>query len=366
MLHELTAGRLPRLVALIALAALWSGPALAKTKLQREALRQACIGAFGDWDHFDWVPRMGLANAVAVCDAAVEQFPDDADVRFYHAIARDQLAERGGTQDDNLFATEVYRELANDGLPMAEYALGTMFDESSGVSTSDALAYMKRARDGDFGQSVRCEALRTFGLADLDGNGPFYNVAEAERLAHGNYVCAGFLAGMYWAGYAAAGDLPLTIADYVRYAAVHGDPNAMAMTGLFYTYGAGSSDIDPQLQGQYEARQDAERAGYWLLLAHWATKSSRRSEVYADFWQGKHLQSAAVVEALQTALAALGLYEGDIDGNFLAPTQQALAAFEASDVDAVFQTVRAKEKYDPSLGPREALHIGSAALAGAD
>jgi hypothetical protein len=366
MLHELTAGRLPRVAALIALAALWGGPALAKTKLQGEPLRQACIGAFGDRDHFDWVPRMGLANALSICGAAVEEFPGDADVRFYHAVARDQFAERGGTQNDNLFATGTYRDLADDGMGVAQYALGTMFDESAGVSTSDALSYMERARDGEFGQSIRCEAIRTFGQADLDGNGASYDVAAAESLAHGNHVCAGFLAGMYWSGYASADDLPLAVGDYARYAAVHGDANAMAMTGLFYTYGTGSTDIDLQLQGQYEARQDAKRAGYWLVLAYWATKSSMRSQVHDDFWEGQHLQSAAVVEAMQTALKALGLYEGEIDGNFLAPTQQALDTVEASNVDAIFQAVRAKEKYDPILGPHEMLHIGDGALAGLD
>ncbi|QQR35371.1 sel1 repeat family protein [Devosia oryziradicis] len=309
---------------------------------------------------------MGLASALSVCGAAVEQFPDDAEVRFYHAVARDQFAERGGTQDDNLFATETYRALADDGLGVAQYALGTMFDESSGVSTGDALSYMERARDGEFGQSIRCEAIRTFGQADLDGNGASYDVAAAEQASRGNYVCAGYLTGMYWSGYAAADDLPLRVADYARYAAVHGDPNSMAMVGLFYTYGTGSTDIDFQLQGQYEARQDAQRAGYWLLLAYWATRSSMRSDVHSDFWEGLHLQSAEVVEAMQTALTALDLYEGDLDGNFLPPTEQALAAFEASDIDAVFQMVRAKEKYDPSLGPREPLRIGSAAIPAGD
>jgi TPR repeat protein len=366
MLYETTAYRALRVAALLALVGLWSGPALAKTKLHGEALRLACVGAFGDTDHFDWVPRMGLTHALATCNAAIAQFPDDAEVRFYNAVARDQFAERGGTQDDNLFAAQTYRELADDGLGVAQYALGTMFDEDSGVSTNDALGYMERARAGEFGQSIRCEAIRTFGQADLDGNGAFYDTAAAESMADGNYVCAGFLTGMYWSGYASADELPLPVGDYARYAAVHGDANSMAMTGLFYTYGAGSTDIDRQLQGQYEARRDPERAGYWLLLAYWATKSSMRSQVHNDFWQGQHLQSAAVVEAMQTALKTLGFYEGEIDGNFLAPTEQALEAFEASDVDAVFQTVRAKEKYDPSLGPREALHIGSAAIAGAD
>lgn len=366
MLHKMTADRVLRVAALIALAGVWSGPALAKTKLQGESLRQACIGAFGDRDHFSWVPRMGLTNALSVCNAALVQFPDDAEVRLYHAAARDQFAELGGTQDDNLFATGVYRELAAGGVGTAEYALATMFDESSGVSTSDALTTMQRARAGEFGQSIRCEALRTFGQADLDGNGPFYDAAEAQRLSHGNYLCAGFFVNMYWSGYASDDVLLLPLGDYTRYAAVHGDPSAMAMTGLFYAYGTGSTDIDMQLQGQYEARQDAERAGYWLLLARWATRSSMRGTVYADFWEGRHLQSAVIVEAMQTALKALGHYDGEVDGNYLAPTQQALTAFEASDIDAVFQMVRAKEKYDPSLGPREALHIGSAVTAGAD
>jgi hypothetical protein len=364
MLQEMTTGRALRGAALLALMALWNQPALAKSKLQGEPLRLTCTGAFGDRDHFDWIPRMGIENALATCSRALAEFPDDAEVRFYNAVARDQFAERGGTQEDNLFATAEYRVQAENGMGIAQYALGTMFDEDSGVSTQDALSYMNRARAGEFGQSIRCEALRTFGQADLDGNGPSYAVDEAEQLAHGNYVCAAYLVGMYWSGYASAADLPLSVADYVRYAAVHGDPNAMAMTGLFYTFGTGSMEIDLQLQDQYTARRDPERAGQWLILAYWATRSSMRKDVHTDFWDGQHLQSFSVVEAMQTALKSLGHYDGEIDGNYLTPTQEALAAFEASDIDALFQAVRAKEKYDPSLGPREVIHIGDAALAG--
>jgi hypothetical protein len=362
----MTSGKALPIVALIALTGLWSEPALAKTKLQGEALRQACIGAFGDRDHFDWIPRMGLDNAVAVCRRAIAQFPDDREVRLYHAISRDQFAEHGGTQDDNIYATSVYRELAADGLQVAEYALGTMFDENSGVTAEDALAYMTRARTGEFGASIRCEALETFGFADLDGNGPSYDVAAAESMAHGNYLCAGSLINMIWNGYASASDLPLQLGEYTRSAAVHGDPAAMAMLGLFYAHGTGSTDIDPQLQGQFTARQDAERAGSWLLLGYWGTRSAWSPARYAEFWDHNHLLSPVVVEAMQTMLKTLGYYEGEVDGNFLPATQQALASFEASDIDTLFQSVRAKEKYAPGLGRREAAHIGNAAISAGD
>lgn len=358
MLHGTTSG----IVVAFVVTALCSGPALAKTKLPDEALRQSCISAFGDRDHFDWVPRMGITNALSVCQSALARFPDDPQVQLYHAISRDQLADRGGDQADNLFATQVYRRLAADGVPLAEYALGTMFDESSGVSTEDGLAYMTRARAGEFGESIRCEALRTFGLADLEGSGPSYDVAAAASMAHGNYVCAGFLTGMFWSGYAMPDDLPLPVEDYARYAAVHGDPVAMAMVGLFYAYGAGSTELEPQLQGQSAARQDAERAGYWLLLAHWGTTSSWRPERHAEFWEQDHLLSPVVVEAMQTALTALGYYDGDIDGNFLPSTQEALTTFEELDLDGTFQLVRTKEKYNLALGAREAMHIGPAAM----
>jgi hypothetical protein len=366
MLHRMISALLPGLAALLALTGLWNAPAFAKTKVDGETLRLNCIGAFGDHDHFDWVPRMGLANALSTCRAALLRYPDDPEVRLYDAVARDQFAERGGTQDDNIFATGVYRTLAADGLPKAEYALATMFDESAGVSTAEALGSMQRARAGEFGESIRCEALRTFGVADLDGTGPAYDVAAAEAMARSNYVCAGMLAGMYWSGYVAAADLPLKVAEYARYAAVHGDANAMAMLGLFYVYGTGSSDIDPQLRGQYVAKQDIERAGHWLLLARWATRSAMRPQVHADFWDNGYLRSAEIVEAMQTALKSLGHYEGAVDGNFLTATSEALRDFEQSDIDAVFQAVRAKEKYDSTLGPRETLHIGDAALAPGD
>ena len=69
---------------------------------------------------------------------------------------------------------------------------------------------------------------------------------------------------------------------------------------------------------------------------------------------------------MQTALTALGLYSGPIEGTFGDTTRMALEAFEASDMDAVFQMVRAKEKYDSALGQREPLHIGDAAMAVTD
>jgi hypothetical protein len=366
MVHGTTSGKL--LATFIAVLVLGSPSAEAKEKdpAQAEATRQACIGAFGDRDHFDWLPRMGLQNALDVCRSAIARFADDAEVRLYYAIARDQFAERGGTQQDNLYATDTYRELAAAGVPLAQYALGTMFDEDAGVSTQDALDYLAQSRNGDFGASIRCEALRTFGYADLDGNGAFYDVAAAESMAHGNYVCAAYLVDMYRTGHVNAQDLPLPLADYARYAAVHGDPAAMALVGLFYAYGTGSMDIDALLQGQYSARQDAEKAGYWLLLAHWATKSSMRPDVHQDFWDHDHLLSPTVMSAIQTALAALGFYEGQPSGTNDQATQDGMAAFEASNFDAVFQAVRAKEKYAGDLGPRVPLHIGDAALAPAD
>lgn len=362
MLRGTTSGTLLPLAAIALLSGLLSGPALAKPKLQSDAARQACIGAFGDRDHFDWVPRMGLENALSACQLAIERFPDDPEVRLYNAIARDQFAERGGSQQDNLAATEAYRELAEAGVPLAQYALGTMFDENSGVSTEEGLSYLTRARDGEFGVSISCEALRSFAYNDLDGNGPHYDIAAAESAAHGNYVCAGYLANMSWNGHASASDLPLPLGDYVRYAAVHGDPAAMTLLGLFYAFGTGSSEIDTLLQGQYTARQDAERAGYWLLLAYWGTRSAWNRNNYDTFWGGDALDTVATVEALQTALKALGRYDGAVDGVYGADLYQAVQAFGAADVDALFQTVRAKEKYPSSLGPREVAHIGDGAL----
>lgn len=365
MLHGKTSGTLLRLVALIALIALPNAPALAKSKLSPEAAKQACITAFGDRDHFDWVPRMGLDNALSVCQRAIDGYPDDAEVRLFYAIARDQYAERGGNQQDNVYAAETYRDLAAEGLPLAQYALGTMFDENAGVSTDEGLSYLTRARDGEFGVSISCEALRTFGFNDLDGNGPHYDVAVAERASHGNYVCAGYLANMFWNGYLGASDLPLPLGDYVRYAAVHGDPAAMALLGLFYTFGTGSTEIDTYLQGQYTARQDAERGGSWLLLAYWGTKSAWSPDNYQRFWRDDVLLGPVMVEALQTALNALGRYDGALDGTPDPELQQALDAFGSADVDALFQSIRAKEKYPAGLGSRVMIHIGDGAVAAA-
>lgn len=369
MLHGMSFRTVLPVAALAALAtSLTPAGAYAKDKDggQREAARLSCIGAFGDHDHFDWVPRMGLENALSACQFAIGWYPDDPELQLYNAIARDQIAERGGTQQDNLYATENYRRLAAGGLQLAEYTLSTMFDEESGVSTEDALATMERARAGEFGTSIRCEALRTFGLVNLDGNGPSYDIAAAEAMAYGNYICAGYLAGMFWNDYATPADLPLPVSDYARYAAVHGDPVAMTMVGLAYAYGGDSAELDPKLRGQFSLRQDAERGGNWLLLAHWGTRSAWRADVHENSWEYGYLQSPPLVTAMQTAMAKLGLYYGAINGSFDEATRVALVAFEASDIDALFQSVRAKEKYDAALGAREAMHIAGAALAAGD
>ena len=344
-----------------------STPALAKDKappvIEGAALDRACINAFGGDEHFSWIPRMGVANAMATCEGAVAQSPDNPDVQFYYAVARDQFAERGGTQDDNIFATKLYRKLAAGGHELANYALATMFDEDVGLSEGEALATLLQAAAGDFGPAIQCETLRSLSFSDIDGANDF-DMAAAESAAVGNYVCAGVVANMFWRGSVGQYTLSRPLDSYVRYAAVHGDPLVMAVLGLFYAGGTDSTEIPAPLGGQYTAEKDIERAGYWLLLAYWSTQNFFAPADYDAYWSGQMFVDPVTAEALQAGLKGLGLYSGAVDGVWGEGSAGALEAFTASgNIDELFQRVRVLEPMDAALGEMVPAHIDTPAIA---
>lgn len=345
-----------------------SAPVVAKDKappvIEGEALVRACVNAFGGEDLFAWTPRMGIGNAVATCESAVALSPDDPEVQFYYAVARDQFAERGGTQADNIYATKVYRKLAGDGFGIAAYALATMFDEDTGISEAEALAILQQATAGEFGPAIQCDTLRTMAFSDIDGSSADFDMATAERSAVGNHVCAGIVANMFWRGQIGQYDLTRPLDAYVRYAAVHGDPLAMAVLGLFYAAGTDSTTIPEPLRGQYTAQLDTERAGYWLLLAYWGTRSVMGQADYDSYWSEQMFVDPVTAGALQAGLKGLGLYTGAVDGAWGEGSAGALEAFMASgEIDALFQRVRGLETIDADLGTMAPMHIEVPAIA---
>lgn len=355
------------IVGVLAVVAVLGAPALAKEKLpvviEGAALDRACINAFGGPEYFSWVPRMGIQNAVSTCERAIAQSPDDPDVQFYNAVARDQFAERGGTQDDNLFATKIYRKLAEGGHELAEYALATMFDEDVGVDESAALATLRQAAAGELDAAVQCDALRSLAFSDIDGDTEF-DMAAAEDAAVGNYVCAGIVANMFWRGQVGQYELTRPLDSYVRYAAVHGDPMVMPVLGLFYAGGTDSTEIPAPLGGQYTAEKDIERAGYWLLLGYWGTQSVMGQAAYDSYWDGQMFVDPVTAEALQAGLKGLGLYSGGVDGVWGEGSASALEAFMASgEIDALFQRMRVLEPMDARLGEMMPTHIDTPAIA---
>jgi hypothetical protein len=333
-------------------------PAFAKTKgmpdLSGAALDRACINAFGGQENFAWAPRMGLLYAQMICESAAEQSPDNADVQFYNAVARDQWAERGGTQDDNLYATKVYRRLAAQGHDLGSYALATMFDEDTGVTAEDARAMLDRAAEGTYGAGVQCDAMR---IRDYSGMVAF-DMAAAEAAAVGNPVCAGVAADVFWRGNVGDYDLARPLDSYVRYAAAHGDFSAMAVLGVFYAGGTGSTTITDILRDQYTAEQDPERAGYWLIIAFWGMQSVMPQADYDSYWYGQMFNDPVTAGALQTGLKALGYYAGPTDGVWNDDSLVALGSFVISGkVDPLFQRVRALEPMDATLGELMPIHV---------
>jgi hypothetical protein len=353
---------------ILSLALALSVPAVAKDKgppvIEGAALDRACANAFGRPDEFSWTPRMGIVNAVATCERAMAQSPDNPDVQFGYAVARDQFAERGGEQADNIYATKVYRKLAGEGHALATYALATMFDEDTGITEDQARRILEDAVAGEYGPAVQCDTLRTFAYSSIDNSDAPFDMATAEALAVGSPVCAGVAASMFWRSPVGEYELTGPLDSYVRYAATHGDFMAMAVLGLFYADGTDSTTIPDPLKGEYTAVKDTERAGYWMLLSYWGSSSVMQVDEYDSYWGGQMLVDPLTTGAMQAGLKGLGLLDGPVDGKWGEGSAGALEAFMASgEIDALFQRVRALETIDSELGTLGAAHIDTAAIA---
>src|SRR5690606_2005677 len=101
----------------------------------------------------------------------------------------------------------------------------------------------------------------------------------------------------------------ITLENYSRVAALSGNPYAAKTIAGLYLY-----DPLPQ-HAAYRPTlpKNIERAGYWALVAHELSVYHNTAEYHASEWTNFRLPNRDWAKAIQTALGALGLYDGAID-----------------------------------------------------
>lgn len=320
---------------------------------EQSMAEQLCLGSHLVGGDFVWTPPMTVRNAMAVCEAALRSNPSSIELQFGYAVARDTWSVwTDGSPADDFYAVTAYRELAAKGHPLAEYALGTMFDEDGGVSEAEGLDILRRATAGAFGDGPACLSARTLYATDNFAKvGAVLDMADLEQRAQRSYTCSSEISLL--AAYGAPGttSLRLPLDAYTRHGAVHGSETAMNSLGMAYTRGSGT------------VGRDVERGGLWLLISYWADSERYRPSLLSLYWDPKFSVTEDAT-AIQTALRGLGFYSGALDGSIGPASRAALANFVASGtVDALFQRLRNEEPLSPLLPPLLPMHLGDAALA---
>lgn len=330
----------------------------APPRVQSEA-ELLCLRAYFRGGDFVWDPAMTVRNAMATCEAALRANPDSQDLQFYYAATRDVWGAwgEGGSPADDYYAVTAYRDLAAKGYAMAEYALGTMYDEAAGVSQEEGWAIQRRSAEGEFGLSASCQTLAALYIAgDLENAGVKFDMGDMERRARDSASCAHELLIIY-SHSSGEFSVSLPFEAYARSAATSGSGWGMYFLGVFYTQGAVFG-----WSSSTRAPVNLERGGLWLVLHHWWRM--QRADMAGE--QAEWIEDTSNLEdvfAIQTALKSLGFYNGVIDGDFGPASRAALDAFLAADVvDRVFQRIRSEEQLSPLLPPLAAIHLGDAAL----
>lgn len=330
--------------------------------LTKKRLDALCRSAFFIGEELSWWPPMGIRNALAVCEEALRNNPKDLDLRFAYAVARNMNAAPWGTPADNFYAVTAYRELVADRHPLASYALATMHDEDAGVSTAEALSSFASYRANAATDSVHCLVHdEEFQFPELaQGRSRAHLLAEMEQGAAQFLSCSRSIVRAFWGDWTSY-TFVVPFEAHIKSAAVHADVGAMNRLGYFYASGAGNHWVDG-LAPHVTLPKDPERGGYWLILAHYMS-TQNFSPAGQDTLLRAIVADRDYSRAAQTALRALGFYNGSIDGSFGPASRAALEAFVASDLpDALFQRVRAAEIINPMLAPMVPMRIGIAAL----
>lgn len=332
-------------------------------EVAQSAVEVLCRSAFMVGGEFHWDPRMTIRNAMAVCEAALREKPDDLDLQFFYAAARDVWAQWGnGTPADDYYAVTAYRALAEKGHALGEYALGTMYDEDAGVTKADGIAISARAINGEFGSGVACQTyISVLAADDLAAAGLTFDAELMAKYSEESVSCSDSVLSALAYVEPAEFQTPLKLEHYARVAAMTGSGWGMYYLGSFYAIGS-EGTYSPIFTGRVSLHRDWERGGRWLLLHYWWSMQRTDRAAKVAEWLPTAFQGEPAM-AIQTALKSLGYYSGGIDGQLGPQSKAALAAFVASGTaDALFQRLRSDEPQHPMLPVPPPVRLGNAAL----
>lgn len=332
--------------------------------MNKARLDELCRTAYYVEGNFVWRPPMGTVNALAVCEAALRIWPDEPELRFAYAVSRDMNAEQLGSPADNFYALNVYRELAAEGHVLAGYALGTMHDEDAGVSDAEALALFAAYQEQSTSHERDCHVIDEQAFSPQLSAGLTLTdlLMKLEQGSQNSYVCSLSVTKNF------LNSLPRYIFSipyeaHVKAGAVRGDLLSMRELGFLYANGSNYPWAE-SYKPHVTLAKDPERGGYWFLLAYYLSQYNYGTRFQESLWGRGFFADSNDSSAVQTALRALGFYNGRIDGAFGAQSRAALDAFVNSNMpDQLFQRMRTSETLHPTLPPiQQGLHIGSAAL----
>ena len=231
------------------------------------------------------------AQAVAACSRAVEQFPDLP--HYVALLARAQAA--AGARDT---AIELYRQAAERGDLRAMVSLGLLMETGDGVPLDPvgALALYERAAAGGSADGAINLAVALFNGRVVPAD-PSRAVALFEQAAEGGSAIATYNLGVLAQDGALGPGRAGEALGWFRRAALLGEPRGYLAAAIVLDEGRG---VD----------QDHGTAADMLLRGVAADDGQSMAQVTqnAQAWRPE------TIRAVQTRLAAAGLYTGAIDG----------------------------------------------------
>jgi TPR repeat protein len=259
--------------------------------------------------------------AVAACEAAVRQFPNDTRANFQLGRAYEKAGKLSA-------ALSQYRKAAEGGFAPAQYTLGRMYNEGVGTTKDlrEAAAWFRKAAEGGFAPAqyalgrMYYEGVGT--AKDLREAAAWFRKAAEQNLPSGQYA----LGLMYQEGSGVPKDFSKAIALY-RKAVEQSFAPAEAGLGFIYYNGLGvHRDLDLAFTWfKKSAEQGFARAQTILGEIYQSGSGVPKSFEQAVFWYRKAAEQ-------DDALAQANLKKAEAE---LAAAELVLAAMSAAELKAL-------------------------------
>lgn len=252
--------------------------------------------------------KIDAAKAVPACRKALAESPQDMRIKFQ--LARSLAAAKG----DPAEIAKLYREAAEAGFPLAQFALGALLFRGEGATKSEAegVTWIKKASDA--GASP---AMAFLGVLMEEGTGVPKNEKGASELYRkaaeaGDTDAMRFLGVSLETGKGIAKD-EKAANDWYRKAADAGDAEAMRFLAMNLENGTGTAKNLADAAAWYRKSADAGNAAgmrkYGLLLEEgtgvqkdekaandWYRKAADAGDIFGMRWLAANLRDGKGAE----------------------------------------------------------------------